>query len=64
MEIIGILKKDGKPVKEVIFSLVSTNLFEGDTMITAAGNYELILYAYHEKSGNTGVDKMNYVVYE
>ncbi|MDR6923677.1 MULTISPECIES: hypothetical protein [Chryseobacterium] len=64
MEIKGILKKDGKLVKEVKFSLVNTNLFEGDTMITTAGNYELVLYAYHEKSGNTGVDKMNYVIYE
>ncbi len=45
-------------------SLLLTNLFEGDYRINAAGNYELILYAYNEKTGNTGVDKVNYVIYE
>jgi hypothetical protein len=38
--------------------------FEGEDMINASGNYELTLYAYHEKTGNTGVNKVNYVVYE
>lgn len=64
MEVRGILKKDGKYLEEVKLSLISTNLFEGDVKLTAAGNYELILYAYHKKSGNTGIDKVNYVVYE
>ncbi len=64
MEVRGILKKDGQYFGEVKLSLVATNLFEGETQLAAAGNYELILYAYHEKSGNTGVDKVNYVIYE
>ncbi len=45
-------------------SLVSTNLFEGSYPIDAPGNYELVMYAYHEKTGNTGVDKVNYVIFE
>lgn len=64
IEVKGIFKKDGKYIKDVHFSLISTNLFEGSEMLDSPGNYELILYAYHEKSGNTGVDKVNYVVYD
>lgn len=64
MEVKGILKKDGKPFKEVKMSWVSTNLFEGSDLIDQPGNYELILYAYDKQTGNTGVDKVNYVVFE
>jgi len=64
IEVKSILKKDGEYIKEIIMSLTSTNLFEGSFLINTAGNYELILYAYNEKTGNTGVDKVNYVVYE
>lgn len=64
IEVKGILKKDGKFVKNIDMSWVSTNLFEGNHLINTPGNYELILYAYHEKTGNTGVDKVNYVVFE
>ncbi|WP_341843077.1 hypothetical protein [Chitinophaga caseinilytica] len=64
MEVKGVLKKDGKVIREVKFSLVSANLFEGDCPITQTGNYELVLHAWHEKTGNAGVDKMNFVLYE
>jgi len=64
IEVNGILKKDGKLVKEIKMSLISTNLFEGEYLIDHGGNYELTLYAYHPKTGNTGVDKVNYVIYE
>lgn len=64
IEVTGILKKDGKLVKNIDLSWVSTNLFEGSHIINTSGNYELILYAYHEKTGNTGVDKVNYVVFD
>ena len=64
IEVKGILKKDGQYIKDVTLSLVSTNLFEGSDLLNTPGNYELTVYAYHEKSGNTGVDKVNYVVYE
>lgn len=64
IEVKGILKKDGKYIKDIKMSLTSTNLFEGNFLINTAGNYELILYAYNEKTGNTRVDKANYVIYE
>ena len=64
IEVKGVLKKDGKHIKDIKMSLTSTNLFEGDLLINAVGNYELTIYAYNEKTGNTGVDKVNYVIYE
>ncbi|MGU3374997.1 hypothetical protein [Chryseobacterium sp. M5A1_1a] len=64
IEVTGILKKDGKFVKNIDLSWVSTNLFEGSYVINTSGNYEVVLYAYHEKTGNTGVDKVNYVVFD
>lgn len=64
IEVKGIIKKDGKYITDIQMSLISTNLFEGNYLISAAGNYELILYAYNEKTGNTGIDKVNYVIYE
>lgn len=64
MEVKGILKKDGKMIGEVSLSLISTNLFEGNLNIQSPGNYELTVYAYDSKTGNTGVDKVNYVIFE
>ncbi|WP_430412569.1 hypothetical protein [Kordia sp.] len=64
MEVTAILKKDGKHLKNVEMSITETNLFEGSIKLTSAGQYEIIIYAYNAKSGNTGVDKVNYVIYE
>lgn len=62
MEVKGILKKDGVLYKEIALSLVSTNLFEGEVLLNIAGQYELTVYAYNPESGNTGVDKVNYIL--
>lgn len=64
IEVKGILKKNGESFKVIDMSLTEINLFEGNINLNSAGNYELILYAYNSKSGNTGVDKVNYVIYE
>jgi len=63
MEVKGIFKKNGEFFKEINMSLTSVNLFEGDIDIQSAGNYELIVYAYNQNSANTGVDKVNYIIY-
>ena len=63
MEVKGILKKNGELFKEINMSLTATNLFEGEVNIIEAGQYELLVYAYDSNSGNTGVDKVNYVIY-
>ena len=64
IEVKAILKKNGTHLKDVNMSLTETNLFKGNINLTSAGQYEIIVYAYNAKSGNTGVDKVNYVIYE
>lgn len=64
IEVKGILKKSAEHLKDIEMLLTETNLFQGNLLLDSAGNYELIVYAYNSKSGNTGVDKVNFVVYE
>lgn len=64
MEVKGILKKNGSFFREITLSLISVNLFEGDVSLDTPGQYELIVYAYDSESGNTGVDKVNYILEE
>lgn len=63
MEVRGIVKVNDKIITETPLSLVSPNLFEGEIPADSTGNYEVIVYAYDEKSGNTGVSKLNFVVH-
>lgn len=62
IEVKGILKKNGVQTKEIELTIHSPNLFEGSIDIDTTGNYELIVYAFHPKTGNTGVDKVNYII--
>ncbi len=64
IEVKGILKKNDEFFKEIDMQLIETNLFEGNVLLNSAGNYELIIYAYNPKTGNTGIDKVNYVIYQ
>ena len=64
LEVKGVLKKEGQNLEEINMQLVSPNLFEGTAKVETVGSYELIVYAYHAATGNTGVDKVNYVVRE
>ena len=64
IEVKAIVKRNDIHIRDVAMSLTETNLFKGNINITSAGQYELIVYAYDAKSGNTGVDKVNYVIYE
>ncbi len=64
MEVAGLVKLDGKSYTEVPLENVGTNLFEGSLDIKKAGQYEVIIYAFDERTGNTGVDKVNFVIYE
>ncbi|WP_291287083.1 hypothetical protein [Flavobacterium sp.] len=59
----AIITKDEKRIDEITLKLVSTNLLEGDFLISQPGNYQITVYAYDSKTGNTGIDKINYVVF-
>lgn len=63
MEVAAIVKRNGTILKTVRMQLTTPNLFEGELSITEKGDYEFSVYAYSEKTGNTGVDKVNFVVY-
>lgn len=62
MEVEAILKKDGTMLAKISLDNPSRNIFEGRMQITDTGYYEVTVYAYDPTTGNTGVDKVNYVV--
>lgn len=63
MEVKAIVKLNDKILKEVSLNFVSTNLFETEVLIEEKGEYEIIVYAFQNSSGNTGVDKVNYIIH-
>ncbi|MDC6385710.1 hypothetical protein D2V93_09080 [Flagellimonas taeanensis] len=62
MEVVAILKKDGTTLATIPLNNPSRNVFEGRMEIAEAGYYEVTVYAYDPTTGNTGVDKVNYVL--
>ena len=62
IETIAILKKSGKTIIEIPLKSTAPNLFEGEVKIDQTGAYELIIYGYQQDTGNTGVDKVNFVI--
>ena len=60
----GIVKRNGEMLTETELKIISTNLFEGAFDLQQPGQYEITIYAYDQATGNTGVDKVNFVVYE
>ena len=64
MEVKAIIKKDDSLFKEIALENVSRNIFQGKLDIKEPGHYELTVYAYNSTTGNTGVDKVNYIVTE
>ncbi|WP_159023556.1 hypothetical protein [Formosa sp. L2A11] len=62
IEVKAIVKLNNTVLKEVPLTFVTTNMFEGDLTLEKAGTYQVILYAYDNTTGNTGVDKATYVV--
>jgi hypothetical protein len=63
MEVKVLVKKDGKFLQEIVLRYAEANLFQTNIAIPEKGNYECTVYAFDERSGNTGVDKVNFVVY-
>jgi len=62
MEVKAIVQKDGEPMGEITLKNPSQNTFTGQLKLTESGYYQITVYAYNSKTGNTGVDKINYVV--
>ena len=64
MEVKAIVHKDGASFGEVTLDNSKQNTFEGRLPITEAGYYQITVYAYNSKTGNTGVEKINYIIKE
>ena len=62
IEVKAMVKKDGESVGEVELDNPAQNSFQGHFGIKEAGYYQITVYAYNPKTGNTGVDIVNYVV--
>lgn len=63
MEVEVIVKRNGKKQGAYPMKITETeNIFEGAVPIAEGGAYEFIVTAYDSRTGNTGVDKVNFVV--
>lgn len=62
MEVKALVQKDGASFGETVLDNPSQNTFEGTLKLTEAGYYQITVYAYNSKTGNTGVDTINFVV--
>lgn len=63
MEVQAIVKQNGEKVGEYPLQITDTdNIFLGSIPLSQSGNYELIVYAFDPRTGNTGVEKINFML--
>lgn len=64
-EIKAMIKKDGKMVESVPLTFTGqTSTFSANYTAPENGVYEITVYAYHDKTGNTGLDRTTVIVSE
>lgn len=52
-------------IKEVPMIITEkVNTFAGRIPVSSAGNYRVVIYAYNDDTGNTGLDKVNFIISE
>lgn len=62
-EVEALVYKEGKLLQRVPLQVKGKDsTFEGSFLPQAAGNHEIIITAYDPTSGNTGADKINFIV--
>jgi len=62
MEVRGLVTYNGKPAGEVDLACTAPNMFEGTLAPKGTGTYEVAVYAYMPNTGNTGLDKVNFII--
>lgn len=63
IEVAAIIKRDGRHYKTVALSFSGkTNIFEVELKSLEKGTYEIIVYAFDPKTGNTGVGMSSFVL--
>ncbi len=63
IEVNALIKKQGKVIKTIPLKITEqVNTFESLFQVDEPGLYEVMVYAYHAKSKNTGLDRVNFIV--
>ena len=62
MEVAALVKKDGAAYKTVPLKMAGDNTFAAPLEAGEAGVYQLLVYAYDPRTGNTGVDQTSFIV--
>ncbi len=62
-EVRGLVKRNGEPGGETTLSYAGTaSQFAGSVDVNEPGVYEVTVYAYDAQTGNTGVDRVTFIV--
>ena len=62
-EVKALLKKDGEAIGALNMNYAGTpSMFEGIWNVTVPGSYEAVVYAYDPSNGNTGLDRVTFLV--
>lgn len=62
-EVSALVKKDGKDLASVPLAFAGTpSQFSGSIPVSGPGVYEVAVYAYDASNGNTGIDRVTYIV--
>ncbi|QPJ63788.1 MAG: hypothetical protein G3M70_10825 [Candidatus Nitronauta litoralis] len=62
-EVTAMIKKDGKLLNKRLLSFAGkTSLFAGTIQLEKPGTYEIMVYAYDPRNGNTGLDSTTLMV--
>lgn len=62
IEVAALVKKDGETFDTVPLAMQQANTFAAPLSVKSPGVYELLVYAYDPKTGNTGVDRVSFIV--
>lgn len=62
MEVAALVKKDGREFATIPLSLTDTNTFVGELKPKSPGVYQVLVYAHDPRTGNTGVDRVSFIV--
>ena len=63
LDVAAIVRKDGQPYQTIPLRMQETmNTFRAMLPADGPGNYQITVYAYDPKTGNTGVDQTSFVV--
>ncbi|GJL77255.1 MAG: hypothetical protein NPINA01_02440 [Nitrospinaceae bacterium] len=62
-EVTALIRKNGEPFGKALLKYAgATSQFAGTMKVEAPGTYEAVVYAYDSSNGNTGLDKVTFVV--